>query len=89
MSAAPAFDTPLLDLVDEAATLERGLQSAYTMVTCACAEDGEGPSGETIGNFMLSLRVPTARLAAIADELAQRLRGGAASHADHAPDAAA
>lgn len=84
MNAESKFDASVLELVDEAATLERGLQSAYTMVTCACAEDGEGPSGETIGNFMLSLRVPTARLATIASELAQRLR----SHVDHAPDAA-
>ena len=84
-----APDAAVLDLVDEAGLLERGLQSAFTMVTCACAEDGEGPSAETIGNFMLSLRAPTARLAAIAGELAQIHRAESASHVDHVSDAGA
>lgn len=88
-TAFRVFDAAVLELVDEAEHLERGLQAAFTMVICACAQDGEGPSAETIGNFMLSMRVPTARLAAIAGELAQSLREAPAAHVDAGPAAAA
>ena len=92
MSSPTAFrvlDAAVLELIDEAADLERGLQAAFTMVTCACAEDGEGPSAETIGDFMRSMRAPTARLFAIADDLAHRLGANPASHIDDGPAAAA